>query len=366
MKLTDVRNSVKKNKILFFTYKKMTDPDYRAGYEAYRNKPGVKSPEEVRKEMDLIKDYWKCDPMHYFRYRLYDKDLSTEELLDYIPAYYFYNHYMASLYRDPEPVLITGSKILLSKYLKNKNIPTPRTIAVIRKGLILNDSDEQLSYNGLLRKMDTSHASVFFIKPDDGRGGAGIFTIRKTMGRFTMGKDLLEESLFSSRIRNKDFIIQEGINQRSDIKSINPTSVNTLRVITQKKGNKYRIPAVVIRIGRNRSFVDNSAQGGISVNIDVESGIMSKYAFTEHTDEVFDSHPDTGFRFEGFQLRDWDMICSSILLYASRAPEFPDVGWDIAVLEDSICVIEMNVNYGIDHLQCAIGGMRRKLDIKPK
>lgn len=365
MKLTDVRNSVKKNKVVFFTLKKMTDQDYRAGYEAYWSKPGGKSPEKVREEMELIKEYWKCDPMHYFRYRLYEKNLSQEELLDYIPSYYFYNHYMPSVYNNPQVHQITGSKIRMSRYFSERNIATPSSVAVVRKGIIARDSGERISYNDLLRLFDASDSDLFFIKPDAGKGGAGIFTIRKTLGRLIMGKELLDETAFSARIKNRDFIIQEGIIQRADIKEINPTSVNTLRVITQLRGNNYRISAVVMRIGRNRSVVDNSAQGGASVNVDIENGTLAKYAVTEHTNEKFTRHPDTGFRFEGFTLRDWAQIRESILVYASRAPEFPDVAWDIAVLEDGIFVIELNVNYGIDHLQCAIGGMRRKLNIKP-
>ncbi len=118
-------------------------------------------------------------------------------------------------------------------------------------------------------------------------------------------------------------------------------------------------------MGRNGSFVDNSAQGGISVNIDIEKGALDKYAFVEHSSERFENHPDTNFKFDGFILYDWVKIKQNILDYANKAIEFSDIAWDVAIQEDEISVIEINSNYGIDHLQCCIGGMRRKLNIYP-
>jgi hypothetical protein len=101
------------------------------------------------------------------------------------------------------------------------------------------------------------------------------------------------------------------------------------------------------------------------VNIDIGSGKFGKYAFTEHSNGMFERHPDTGFVFGDHVLTGWERIKEQILIYAKMADEFQEVAWDIAILHDNICVIEINLNYGIDHLQCCIGGMRRKLNISP-
>jgi hypothetical protein len=189
--------------------------------------------------------------------------------------------------------------------------------------------------------------------------------VNKKEGKlFTGGKELREEQ-FNDIIGQQDYIIQEALIQRSDMSALNPTSVNTLRVITQYSENAYRISAVVIRLGRNGAFVDNSTQGGISVGIDIKTGKFNRYAFTEHTTERFDSHPDTAIVFEGYEIPGWNTIREEILQYAAVATEFPEVAWDVAVLSDRISVIELNLNYGIDHLQCCMGGMRRRLNINP-
>lgn len=364
MKFSELRRKVKRNRFIFFTYKKMTDPDYRSNFRDYLQSDCTKSKEVINKELKQVKDFWKCDPMHYYRYRLYEKDLTYEELIDYVPAYYFYNYHMDLLYGESD-LSVTESKILMREYFLKKGIKTAPSLALVKNGNILSTEGEKMSFEALASIFYSSKAKLFFVKPDRGRGGKGIFTVRKLNGHLYDGTEPVNEKSFMSRIRQNDFIIQEGLTQRDDLNSINPSSVNTLRVITQLTNYSFRLSAVVLRIGRNNSFVDNSAQGGISVNIDTETGTLSKYAFTEHTLERFEKQPDTGFVFEGFVLRDWDRIRASIREYAEKTPEFPEIAWDIAVLEDGICVIEINVNYGIDHLQCCIGGMRRRLNIYP-
>jgi hypothetical protein len=365
MKISEIRKRLKKNQLLFFTYKKLTDKDYLSNYRDYLKSNNTKTADVVEKEMALIRDFWKCDPMHYYRYRLYEKKLSYDELIDYIPAYYFYNYHMHSLYGS-HVIPVTESKTGLNEYFAEKKIETAVPVAILRKGKLYKpDGMTEMSFSEFIRAMLKSESEKFFVKPDKGRGGKGIFMITKIWGRFYIGNITLTEKSFEDKILHGDYIIQESLIQRSDISSINPSSVNTLRVITQCVGDKYKISAVVIRIGRNNSIVDNSTQGGISVNIDTETGKFSRYAYTEHTKERFEKHPDTGFVFEGFGLRGWDKIKNDILDYASRATEFPELGWDIAILEDRIAVIELNINYGIDHLQCCIGGMRRKLNINP-
>jgi hypothetical protein len=349
---------------MFFTYKKLTDRDYRLNFRDYPDGKNHKPKETVKKELSMIKGFWKCDPMHYYRYRLYEKDLSYDELIDYIPPYYFYNYHMP-LVINAATLPITESKILLHEYLLSKKIETPVTVAIVKKGRIFNLSGVLLTLNEFSEKINASGSSLFFVKPAGGKGGKGIFTIRKNDDELYINNSPYDEKTFSNLIVNNDFIVQEALIQRSDISSINPTSVNTLRVITQFEGGEYKISAVVLRIGRKGSFVDNSAQGGISVNVDTESGNLNRYAYTEHTNERFERHPDTGFIFGGFIINKWSLIRQEILEYAGEATEFREVAWDIAVLEDRISVIELNLNYGIDHLQCCIGGMRRKLNINP-
>jgi hypothetical protein len=365
MKAGDFRKKIKKNKFIFFTYKKLTDNDYRMGLNEYKRGNTLKSKETVKKEISLIRNYWKCDPMDYYRYRLFEKELSDDELLDYIPKYYFYNYYMPDVYGNID-LSITDSKIGMMNYFMLKNIDIPVTIAIVKRGILFDTLDNYLSYEDLVIRLLNSTAQMFFIKPDNGQGGKGIFTVKKIDNELYIDDKKFNRNYFRQKIKHKDFVIQEGIVQRSDFSKINPTSVNTLRVITQKINDVYRISVVVMRIGRNGSFVDNSCQGGISVNVDIETGKLNKYGYTEHTNERFDKHPDTNFEFNGFIINDWDKIKLQILDFANKAFEFPQLGWDIAFLENKISIIEINTYYALELLQCCKGGMRHHLNVYPQ
>ncbi len=190
MKISDIRKKMKRNRILFFTYKKITDPDYRAGFVDYLTHKNIKPKETIRREISLVKDYWKCNPMHYYRYRLYNKELSNQELTDYIPPYYFYNFHMPSMY-DNIDISFTNSKIMLNDYLISKNIETPTAVALIKKGKIFDNIRGKLLFEELIENLIKSNSGIFFIKPDKGMGGKGIFIIRKKIITFMLVKNCL-------------------------------------------------------------------------------------------------------------------------------------------------------------------------------
>lgn len=365
MKINDVRKSLKKNRFLFFMYKKLTDKDYKTNYKKFLKQKNAIPPEKIRNELAIIREYWKCDPMHYFRYRLYEKKLTKEELIDYIPPYYFYNYHLPSIYKDKN-VSFINSKLRLGKFFSAKGIYSPPILAEFRKGKYMTLTGESLTFEELHGLLSNSGKDLFFFKPDNGSGGRGIFILRKH------GKDFLindnepfSEKALRERTGELKFVIQEGIRQSEDLNAIYPHSINTLRVVTQNKNNSVRLAAVVLRIGRNGSFVDNATQGGISVEIDPETGLFKKYAYTEHSTEIFDSHPDTHFVFEGNGIKNWEKIKNDMLSYAEKVPELPEIAWDFTILPDKTGVIEINLDYGIDHLQLCIGGMRRELNVLP-
>jgi hypothetical protein len=296
MRIDDLRKSLKKSRVLFFIYRKITDKDYKTNYKDYRIQKANIPAEKIRNELAIIKEYWKCDPMHYFRYRLFEKNLTSDELLDYIPPYYFYNYHLPSIYRNSD-ISFIRSKLKLFEFFNAKGILTPPVLAVIKRGKIFSLSGENLQYDELLIRLHKTGNDLFFFKPDNGSGGRGIFIMRKHGNTFLLNDtEPVTDKLLQERTAEMDFVVQEGIIQDDELNAIYPHSINTLRVVTQNKNNSVRLAAVVLRIGRNGSFVDNSAQGGISVEIDPNTGLFKKYAYTEHSNEKFIAHPNTQTR----------------------------------------------------------------------
>lgn len=341
---------------------KVTDSLYRSNYIDYLLRGPKKSKALIKDELKIIKEYWKCDPMTYYRYRLFDKDLTREELLDYVPPYYFYNFYIPSIY-DESKIKQAASKIQMYEYFKSKQIPIPKTLSVIVDGKIRSEG-EQIDYSGFIERMKLSDAQNFFMKPENGQGGKGIIRIEKKNGDFFINNKIVTRKSFYDIINRHDYLIQEGLVQRNDLLEIYRGSVNTMRVVTQNFNGKPQISAMYLKMGCNGIYVDNSSSGGLSTYIDIESGRIADFAINHNMNKKFDRHPDTGFVFDGFIIRDWKKIKEDILDIAGKASDFPDIGWDIAIVEGGIVVIELNLNWGID-LQGICGGMRRMLNIDP-
>ena len=64
----------------------------------------------------------------------------------------------------------------------------------------------------------------------------------------------------------RDFVVQEYLEQDSLFKQFNPTSLNTVRILTYRSlGNEEIIPLHrILRIGGPGNVVDNQTMGGIS------------------------------------------------------------------------------------------------------
>lgn len=103
----------------------------------------------------------------------------------------------------------------------------------------------------------------------------------------------------------------------------------------------------------------------MSCQINLNDGTLNETATAEHGGGIYLEHPDSGFKFKGKRIKDWEEIKNSILSYAYCFPELKEIGWDIAVTLQGIQVIEINLGYGIGHLQVSCGGMRRKLNVYP-
>lgn len=358
-----VYKRLKRFKFFYFLRVVLFDRDYHRGLVG-ELKSKKKSRSTIRAEKDSLRHYWHCCPVHYVRYRLYDKVLLLDEMLDYIPPYHFYVEYAKKIYGD-KSLQKYGDKYQLYNIFTQRNIPTEPVLAVWNNGRIFsNDCSSSISLDDLLTQV--SDGEKLFIKPVTGQGGDGILVLKNSGGIFLFeGNKLSTISLARLLKRNQMYIFQKGIIQRSDFAMINPDSVNTLRVISQFYAGKVSVPVCVLRMGRDGKDVDNSHQGGLSIEINVEDGSFSSCAVEEHGTRLYVKHPDTGFVFAGVKIAGWEFIKNAIIDSARKFPELPEIAWDVAVVNDGIEMIELNVGYGIDHLQCTCGGLRRRLGVYP-
>lgn len=181
------------------------------------------------------------------------------------------------------------------------------------------------------------------IKPSRQSEGRGVqmFSVRNGLTDLN-GKTIAQ--LFKEY--NKDFLVQDWVRQHEGMAALNPTSVNTMRILSYRSGMEVLIIYSVVRIGRIGSVIDNQCAGGISTTID-NDGRLGKEAFGGFSTDNIDQ-TDTGVLLEGYQLPSYDKVIEMVKRLHLKLPFFNLVGWDVAIQENGEPVlIEFNTNPGL-------------------
>ncbi len=140
-----------------------------------------------------------------------------------------------------------------------------------------------------------------------------------------------------------DYVAEECIVQHPDLARLNPYAVNSIRVLTFHSV----ILQAGLKVGVGTAVVDNVHAGSVYGNIDLETG-KTNAPFRNIDLDSFTTHPSTGESLVGFQIPHWELLKSVVVKIAEALPEIPYVGWDVAVTEKGVCIIEGNDEPGQD------------------
>lgn len=125
--------------------------------------------------------------------------------------------------------------------------------------------------------------------------------------------------------------VEELICPHRTIEALNPSSVNTVRVIVcRKDGAEPVIVDTFMKIGRDGSFVDNGGAGGILVHIDPQTGVFDSDGVDE-SGKRFENHPDHGYKFKGYQLDKWSAVIKLSKEAMKDIEGLAYVGWDFTM-----------------------------------
>ena len=202
--------------------------------------------------------------------------------------------------------------------------------------------------DGKLERLDqhlAQHDVRLICKPLSYIGGKGIFMIESSRG--TIRIDGAPASFADIENRAEDFcMLEEYVQQHEALAAFNPSSVNTLRLITVRSpqgGVDYA--GGILRMGRAGSLVDNGGAGGLFVLVD-ENGICGAVAKPlKGGYRSFTKHPDTNVRFEGAVVPFFHEA-RALIEHAHRVlGPVHSLGWDVAITEDGPVIIEVNANW---------------------
>lgn len=178
----------------------------------------------------------------------------------------------------------------------------------------------------------------YILKPRNGGGGHGVELITLDSGR------TYEEVYAEVRIK-KEYLLEEHLIQHPALSKLNTSSINTYRIVTICMNGCAHLLYASIRMGRAGSCTDNIGTGGIVCSLDTQKGCISSTGYDNDTNE-YTVHPDSGIPLKGYPL---PYVRKAVCMCLEAARRYETygvrlVGWDVAVLEDDVELIESN-NY---------------------
>ena len=141
---------------------------------------------------------------------------------------------------------------------------------------------------------------------------------------------------------NRDMLLEQVVAQHPALAAFNPGSTNVPRLNTMVDGQgNVHIFSAFLRTGTGEAVVDNMGAGGMAAHIDVDTGLVTTPAIDMHRREYI-VHPVTGVPFVGFRVPHWEQAKAAVTAAAKEIPDMRYIGWDVAVTEDGVCLIEGN------------------------
>jgi hypothetical protein len=249
-------------------------------------------------------------------------------------------------------------KFLFGEYLTALSFPTPRNLAFYDGSQVLWVGRELAG--GLDSILDLDGLDVI-CKDAIGAHGRDVFSLKVQKGRLLLGGvDSTVDDL--KKMIPVPALLQERLIQHPAVAEIYPHSINTFRLVTMLKDGKVTPFRGFMRFGANRSLIDNWAAGGVAVGMDLETGrLCGRGVFRPGRGDFATAHPETGFRFEGFEMP----FFREAMDLATRLHGFfyglVTIGWDIAITPGGPAFIEGNHSWEIWPIQAILGGLKAEL-----
>jgi hypothetical protein len=269
----------------------------------------------------------------------------------------FYGHKMyhkrVSELNDPSYSKLPQNKLPEAALFALLGIPAPRTYGhlCMRNGLDMYGLPLRTGAD-LERFLSAVPVQRFCAKETEGWNGRGFVAcdvVRdadQPMLRVLGSNDLISCDEFAQRYAQYtpqgNRILQEYIEQHPAMEALNPSSVNTVRMMVyQPESGPPRAFGAFARIGRAGVLVDNVGAGGMWAVADLDTGRLGP-GRRPKLDIDYAQHPDHGSPIEGAMVPDWEAAKEVACRTLAAFPSTRYLGVDVAFTANGPLIIEVN------------------------
>ena len=183
-------------------------------------------------------------------------------------------------------------------------------------------------------------------KPTDQTTGNGIFFLREAT------RDRIKQILSAG----KSGMMQKAIRQSPEMSALNPTSVNTIRLVTFLLDTEVVPLACMIRVGSTGSRVDNTHRGGGRIGVHMDGSVLP-FAYSNSYEKLTVLPSGAKLGPGGFErVPNFGKVLSLAIDAHYHLPYGKWVSWDIALDENNEpLIIECNFFGAITSHQALTG-----------
>ena len=346
-------------KLVFHLWKAVA-PSLTERYQAFDTRMFLKN--EMDPQFEWKKYVGKKNP--YFKrwgFNVSQLDAEYYSRVSGIKADYYVTRSMAVHYIYPYLDRYDFVPAYMDKNIQNKLLGLPdyrigvlstEDVVYNSNGVFFDGKGQECSKDEAL-KLLLEYGKDMILKPSvETFGGRGVIKVSAITK-----KEQFDELLKNYRY---NYTFQKIVDQHPVMAEYNPTSVNTVRIVTYRNFMRQRkVLYSCLRFGGEGSVIDNVCSGGGYVGIDIGTGHLKDrkcYSyFVMDVPQIPERLPD--------EIPNWERIKTVALALHGRSPQMDIIGWDFAISPDGIPIlIEFNPRPGVG-LQQAVGPMFSKEEL---
>ncbi len=276
-----------------------------------------------------IKPYW---------HKLYEK-CSGVFNIEYLPEYLYSTKIEFQLNPFKKSQVLADKS--LTEILYSKFVLVPSTYGLNSDGIYYGTNRKVISESHLI--LELKNCGICIIKPTVGSSSGKSIQLLDIRNGVDVNTNRSILDIF--RKFEKNFIIQERINQNYELSTIYPYSLNTLRIITFISEESIQTGPITLRMGTDGKIVDNIHAGGLAIYVNDVGELSPKAYRLGYGDNTisYGMHPDTGIVFRGYKLSFIPKLIEKAKALHSYTPGLGIISWDFAYdMNSNIVLIESN------------------------
>ena len=214
------------------------------------------------------------------------------------------------------------------------NCTQPYAVLYRMNGIWFNHERQPIQDCEISKIIENEISPLFVKKASESCGGHGVI---RCFG--------IEEIVNAISGFSGDLIVQRELQQSEVTSRLNPTSVNTIRILSVLSEFGVKVYSMIFRCGIGGAFVDNASSGGITIGIE-KDGRLKSIAYDKNG-QKFSKHPTTNICFSEIVIPNIRACIDLIKRLHPFVPNFRMVSWDIALdVDDNPVLIEANLKEG--------------------